>query len=77
MKTSEKLFFVIVIIGVIFLFYICGLSAYSTGTAKTFCKEKGMSYYEIVHGRTFDSKDDVICYSLDLEREMKFYYFYR
>ena len=53
-----------------------GTSIYSTATAKDFCKEKDMVFYDLQHGDFFDTEDNVICYIV-VDDEMKFYYFRR
>lgn len=52
------------------------MNIYSTQTGKTFCREAGMEFYDIIHRNNWALKDDVMCYTI-VNNEMKFYYFKR
>ena len=76
---EKRMFFGTIIIFLLVILFVNGLilNIYSTQTAKTYCKEKGMVFYDLSKDRkTFDLKDDVICYTT-INNEIKLFYFKR
>ena len=67
---------ILVILTILFLIVGIFIGIYSTDTAKDFCKDKDMVFYDLQHGDFFDTEDNVICYIV-VDDEMKFYYYRR
>lgn len=80
MEKGLKTFFIMIFVFFLILcFTAIIINIYSKETAKPFCNDKGMKFYELspINRRGYDLKDDVICYQIYNNNEIKFFYFER